>query len=341
MIKETDIVQIAEQLLKQYRDIPSLDKSQNLLIDKYGSASFARIRKSFAELWLRKNGFEIPTLEPQVSETPKPKGKKAKKKAKGPAWKTTRVVKPETVVPISMKKAKVISRPNVPVPKIMQEVKGRTVVTTWVDPEESMPEVYVTLPVIRTETFGGKLCYVVKYGPNGVEPYEWHVEVVEPAYEGLEEIPCIYHRHTLAFNVKDRNLKKPVRAVSHFGPRPRISYAAGSSMRQTVFHHMSTIEDLLVEPVSAAPKPAPAPTPRPLCRKTPEQWYAEVGGFGKHKCGKPFVCSCCGGSFAKNQGYRIDFKEIYFCFECKKKIFRPSHRGWRGSVISIPMGNKR
>lgn len=341
MIKETDIVQIAEQLLKQYRDIPSLDKSQNLLIDKYGSASFARIRKRFAELWLRKNGFETPSLESQVSEAPKQKVKKAKKKAKGPVWKTTRVVKPETVVPISNKKPKVISRPNVPVPKIMQEARGRTIVTTWVDPEESMPEVYVTLPVIRTETFGGKLCYVVKYGPNGVEPYEWHVEVVEHAYEGLEEIPCVYHRHTLTFNIKDKNLKKPVRAVSHLGPRPRMSYASGLSMRQTVFSHMSKIEDLLVEPVSETPKPAPTPTPRPLCRKTPEQWHAEVRGYGKHKCGKPFICSCCGQSFSKNQGYRIDFKEIYFCFDCKKKIYKPSNKGWRGSIISIPMGNKR
>lgn len=340
MIKETDIVQIAEQLLKQYRDIPSLDKSQNLLIDKYGSASFARIRKRFAELWLRKNGFETPSLESLVSEAPKQKAKKAKKKAKGPVWKTTRVVKPETVVPISNKKPKVISRPNIPVPKIMQDIRGRTVVTTCVDPEGSMPEVYVTLPVIRTDTFGGKLCYVVKYGPNGVDPYEWHVEVIDHAYEGLEEIPCIYHRHTLTFNVRDKNLKKPARTVSHLGRKHRVSYAAGSLIRQTETLYVS-IGDVLMDPVPEAPKQVSAPAPRPLFRKTPEQWHGEVGNLGKHKCGKPFICSCCGGSFAKNQGYRIDFKEIYFCFECKKKIFKPSHKGWRGSVISIPMGNKR
>ena len=108
------------------------------------------------------------------------------------------------------------------------------------------------------------------------------------------------------------------------------------------------LEDLLSEPIATsqspaerAPNPAPAPASRSFYRKTPEQWYAEVGSYDKHKCGKPFICSCCGQSFSKNQGYRIDFKEIYFCFDCKKKIYKPSNKGWRGSVISIPMGNKR
>ena len=350
MTKEQDIVQIAEQLLKQYRDIPSLDKSQNLLISRYGSAPFAKIRKRFAELWLKQNGFDVPSAASETGkkEEPKaPKSKKTKKKAKGPVWKTSKMVKADVSALAPKKKPVVVSRPNIPVPKIMQDVKGRTVVSTWVDPEDSMPAVYVTLPVIRTETFGGKLCYVVKYGPGGAEPYEWHVQVVESCYENLEEIPCVYYRHTLAFNVRDKNLKKPPQTFVRSGARPRITYAAGASIRETVFRNMS-LEDLLSEPIATsqspaerAPNPAPAPASRSFYRKTPEQWYAEVGSYDKHKCGKPFICSCCGQSFSKNQGYRIDFKEIYFCFDCKKKIYKPSNKGWRGSVISIPMGNKR
>ena len=75
--------------------------------------------------------------------------------------------------------------------------------------------------------------------------------------------------------------------------------------------------------------------------KRPEQWYREVIDFGKHKCGKPFTCSCCGKDFLANQGVRVDFKEIYFCNSCKKLIYEPSGRGWAGRIISTPMGNKR
>ena len=75
--------------------------------------------------------------------------------------------------------------------------------------------------------------------------------------------------------------------------------------------------------------------------KSPDKWYREVIDLGKHKCGKPFTCSCCGKDFAANQGVRVDFKEIYFCNACKKLIYEPSGRGWAGRIISTPMGNKR
>ncbi len=75
--------------------------------------------------------------------------------------------------------------------------------------------------------------------------------------------------------------------------------------------------------------------------KAPEVWAREVDGLGKHICGKPFTCSCCGRDFPARKGYRIDLKDIYFCMDCKRKVFPPSGKGWRGRIISTPMGNKR
>ena len=76
-------------------------------------------------------------------------------------------------------------------------------------------------------------------------------------------------------------------------------------------------------------------------KRTPEKWFGEVEGFDKHKCGKPFTCSCCGRDFPANKGVKVDLKEIYFCDECKKQIYTPSGRGWNGIIIYTPMGNKR
>ena len=75
--------------------------------------------------------------------------------------------------------------------------------------------------------------------------------------------------------------------------------------------------------------------------KTPSQWAREVQGLGKHKCGKPFKCSCCGQQFPMNAGYRIDLKDIYFCNACAREIFEPGKRGNSRFFISTPMGNKR
>lgn len=83
------------------------------------------------------------------------------------------------------------------------------------------------------------------------------------------------------------------------------------------------------------------PEEAPHFIKSPDKWYGEVIDLGKHKCGKPFTCSCCGKDFSANQGVRVDFKEIYFCNTCKRLIYEPSGRGWAGRIISTPMGNKR
>lgn len=75
--------------------------------------------------------------------------------------------------------------------------------------------------------------------------------------------------------------------------------------------------------------------------KSPERWYSEVQGLGKHKCGKAFKCNCCGRSFPANAGVRVDLKEIYFCNSCARKIYEPVGRGNHHVFISTPMGNKR
>lgn len=83
------------------------------------------------------------------------------------------------------------------------------------------------------------------------------------------------------------------------------------------------------------------PEEGPQYIKSPDKWFGEVAGLGKHICGKPFTCSCCGRDFPARKGYRIELKEIYFCMDCKRKVFTPEGKGWRGRIISTPMGNKR
>lgn len=63
--------------------------------------------------------------------------------------------------------------------------------------------------------------------------------------------------------------------------------------------------------------------------------------IGFHKCGKPFVCSCCGQSYDKDQGIVSDVKEIYLCNSCRggQKKRERSTKSLR--TISTPMGNKR
>ena len=63
--------------------------------------------------------------------------------------------------------------------------------------------------------------------------------------------------------------------------------------------------------------------------------------LGRHKCGKPFTCNCCGKSFPANAGWRVDLRDIYFCNSCAKKVYEDKGRGNRHFIISTPMGNKR
>ena len=77
----TEINKAALQLLRQYRDIPSLDKSRDMLVAKYGEKDYLAIRKAFAVLWLQQQkGLSIepspikPADAPKKQETRKVKG---------------------------------------------------------------------------------------------------------------------------------------------------------------------------------------------------------------------------------------------------------------------------
>lgn len=73
----------------------------------------------------------------------------------------------------------------------------------------------------------------------------------------------------------------------------------------------------------------------------PESWTAKVDGYGKHRCGKPFTCNCCGRHFPKLSGWRVELRDLYFCDSCAASIFKPVGRGNHHVYIPTPMGNKR
>ena len=78
-------------------------------------------------------------------------------------------------------------------------------------------------------------------------------------------------------------------------------------------------------------------------KRDPSRWYKEVHNESYHRCGKAFTCSCCGKPCKAGQGYRVDLKEIYFCTECKREIFKPEHPGdcRYMKIVYTNMGHKR
>ena len=202
MGRVTDINAIAEHLLKQYRDIPSLDKSHKLLIDKYGNARFADIRKRFAQLWLDRNGVAV-------------KEDKTQKKVKAKVGRMTVSYLSETPQKKSKPNVKAASKKRtamfpgriVPVPEIMRDTKGRKVVTKWLDSGDNIPPIHLSLQVRRTMVIGGRPCHVVEYGPDGVEPYEWHLPIADRYALNKNEIQCIFYKSSLMI---DSRIKLPV-----------------------------------------------------------------------------------------------------------------------------------
>lgn len=65
----------ARKLLKQYRDVLSLDKSRTMLINKYGEITFSSIRQQFASLWLEDHGVKTAAHHPAQTNNAKKKGK--------------------------------------------------------------------------------------------------------------------------------------------------------------------------------------------------------------------------------------------------------------------------
>ncbi len=73
-MNQSQIKMDARKLLKQYRDILSLDKSRAMIINKYGDTFFSSIRQQFASIWIEEHGV---TATPHPAQT-----NKAKKKGK-------------------------------------------------------------------------------------------------------------------------------------------------------------------------------------------------------------------------------------------------------------------
>ena len=73
--------------------------------------------------------------------------------------------------------------------------------------------------------------------------------------------------------------------------------------------------------------------------KTPQQWFHEVEGYGKHIYGNAGRCSCCGREFGPRKGWRVELKDIFFCQSCKNQIYEPSGRGYL-NIIYTPMGGQ-
>lgn len=69
--------------------------------------------------------------------------------------------------------------------------------------------------------------------------------------------------------------------------------------------------------------------------------FDKMREYGFHKCGKSFVCSCCGESFDKNQGIKCDTRELYLCNRCRGGQRKKERTSNSLHAISIPMGNKR
>lgn len=134
---------------------------------------------------------------------------------------------------------------------------------------------------------------------------------------------------------------QPVRTSMCYYPGDRVSCKVVGIYSKIKPSGEVIVNLRLVEPRRLKPLQKADPDEPISYVKKPEQWYREVIDLGKHKCGKPFTCSCCGKDFLANQGVRVDFKDIYFCNACKKLIYEPSGRGWAGRIISTPMGNKR
>lgn len=117
-------------------------------------------------------------------------------------------------------------------------------------------------------------------------------------------------------------------------------YEAGAKVRCTVKGPSPYPEDkgliLLTEPRRITVESITVRVP-----KRPEFRFSEVQDLGKHRCGKPFKCSCCGRNFPAYAGWRVELKELYFCNACASQIYMPKERGNHHFYITTPMGNKR
>lgn len=81
----TDIHNEAQKLLRQYRNIPSLDTAKDVLVAKYGERDFTVIRSAAVQLWIelhREPEGSVPVSVSVSQQVPKKKSKGDVKKQK-------------------------------------------------------------------------------------------------------------------------------------------------------------------------------------------------------------------------------------------------------------------
>lgn len=81
--------------------------------------------------------------------------------------------------------------------------------------------------------------------------------------------------------------------------------------------------------------------PEPVFNRKAAEIFESLKASGFHKCGKQFVCSCCGRQYYENQGIKSDTKEIYLCNSCRGSMRKRERQSNSVYAISTPMGNKR
>ena len=79
----------------------------------------------------------------------------------------------------------------------------------------------------------------------------------------------------------------------------------------------------------------------PVFNRKAAEIFEALKASGFHKCGKDFICSCCGNRYYLNQGIKSDTKELYLCYTCRGKMRKRERRSNSVYAISTPMGNKR
>lgn len=81
--------------------------------------------------------------------------------------------------------------------------------------------------------------------------------------------------------------------------------------------------------------------PEPVFNRKAAEIFDSLKESGFHKCGKDFVCSCCGKQYYMNQGIKSDTGELYLCNTCRGKMKKRERYSNSVYAISTPMGNKR
>ena len=126
-----DTDKLAMWLLRQYRDIPSLDKSRDYLAKRYGEADFLVVRARMAELWLRQQK-GLPLIDPPKPSAVKKEAAKQGRKKNKAAQKSApkRAIKTKTRKEPQAQPVKYKAGPKGPSPKVPPQYVPNVIAST-------------------------------------------------------------------------------------------------------------------------------------------------------------------------------------------------------------------